>query len=58
MELLPCPCCGWPAEMRRLKSGDDFAKCTNPSCGLRTKNCHEDVNGPVAIWNSRAKVAD
>lgn len=51
--LKPCPCCGAPAEMRRSRAGDDFVKCTNPSCGLRTKNCHENEDGARLVWNAR-----
>lgn len=53
-KLRPCPCCGSRAELRHTSAGDDFVKCTNASCGLRTKNCHENENGAVSIWNRRA----
>lgn len=53
-KLRPCPCCGSRAELRHTSGGDDFVKCTNASCGLRTKNCHENENGAVSIWNRRA----
>ena len=52
-ELKPCPCCGAPAEMRHSRAGDDFVKCTNPTCGMRTKNCHENEAGARLVWNAR-----
>lgn len=51
--LKPCPCCGAPAEMRHSRAGDDFVKCTNPCCGMRTKNCHENEVGARPVWNAR-----
>lgn len=57
-ELRPCPCCGSCAELRHTKGGDDFVKCTNVSCGLRTKSCHENENGAISIWNRRKAKGD
>lgn len=52
-KLRPCPCCGSRAELRHTSGWDYYVKCTNASCGLRTKNCHENENGAVIIWNRR-----
>lgn len=47
--LEPCPCCGAAAEIKESKTHDYTVKCTNASCGMSTKKCHENVNGAVAI---------
>ena len=53
IELMPCPCCGSQGEMRESSSHDFFVKCSNPTCGMRTKNCHENGVGAAMTWNKR-----
>jgi len=53
-ELKPCPCCGSKAVLKRMSSGDDYVKCSNPNCGMRTKRCKDNVNCAVMVWNARA----
>lgn len=52
-ELRPCPFCGSPAEHLRTRAGDDFVRCTNPDCHLRTRQYHENAVGPADQWNER-----
>lgn len=54
-QIKPCPCCGAAAELRETSTHDYFIKCSNPSCGVSTKRCHENANGAKSIWNSRAE---
>ena len=54
-ELKPCPFCGSEAETVHLRSGDDFARCTNKSCHARTRNYHEAENLAVDAWNERVE---
>ena len=52
-ELKACPFCGGKAEMRKTSSWDFYVKCTNPGCGARTKNCHDNEPGAAMCWNER-----
>lgn len=53
-ELKPCPFCGAAAKMEHTRSGDDFVRCTDPSCHARTRNYHENDVGARDAWNERA----
>ena len=57
-DLKPCPICGNPAEPLRTRAGDDFVRCTNPDCHLRTRQYHENAVGPAEQWNTRAAESD
>ena len=50
-KLEPCPFCGGQAELVHMRSGDDIVRCT--SCRARTRQYHENENGPIAAWNRR-----
>ena len=51
--LLPCPFCGGEAEMRESSTHDFYAKCAG--CGASTRRNHENRNGAVIDWNTRAE---
>lgn len=57
-ELLPCPFCGWCAEMRRDESSDYernwswYVSCINDGCGGQSLYCKEQDEA-VAQWNKR-----
>lgn len=51
--LLACPFCGGRAEMRESSTHDFYAKCAG--CGASTRRNHENRNGAVMDWNTRAE---
>lgn len=52
-EIMPCPCCGAPAELRENRAGDYSVRCTDKGCALRTRNYHENDAGAIIAWNAR-----
>lgn len=52
-ELSACPFCGGEAELKHNKTWDYFVRCK--SCGVRTRQHHENHVGAEMDWNRRAE---
>jgi hypothetical protein len=64
--LLPCPCCGYRAEMEQVpfepettNSGGYYIECKRAGCGITTRlafSLKDDARpGLVESWNQRVK---
>ena len=62
IDLKPCPFCGSPAEMMRMKNGQKYPRCTGTNgggyCLLSSYPNEEDdgflfVKDAVHVWNRR-----
>ena len=51
--LLPCPFCGGEAELRHNKTWDYEVRCVD--CRAKTRQHHENKNGAIGDWNTRAE---
>ena len=54
-DLKLCPFCGSSGEMKHTSTWDYYVKCTNPVCGARTRNHHDNEVGAAISWNKRVE---